>query len=759
MKVILASHAGFCQGVKGAVELALKSAAARDGLLCTLGPLVHNHEVVKYLQSKGVQVFTDLEQIPVSSTVIIRTHGVGPDTYELLEKNSCKVIDATCSIVKHVQKIVAREANRGKQIIIVGDPEHPEVVGLKGWAGDNFLVVNSQKGFPLEEIQQEAVVVAQTTISSTDFFKVVELIIEEHPKIKVYNTICKAALLRQKAAVKLARLVDLMIVIGGTDSSNTQKLTSLCRGIGIKTYQIVSPEEIHSITGWAGVRIVGVTAGASTPDWTIKEVIGKMVSEQQGEQVQEEQVLEEEMTREIVEQTEQKGKTQEQGQEVVEPAELAQEEPAVEGKTLQGEQILAVQEESVQEEQIEQEEEAQEELAPGEDIYAEDIKSFEIGQMVKGKVVQVSQEQVLVDLGYKTEGVLPITEVFLKSGETLVDVIKPEDELDLVVKFFDDEEANLILSKKGLDREKTWADLTEALENKTTIKAMVKEVNQAGIIIDLGSGLEGFMPGSLVDIKFIPDFKEFIGKEVEFRVIEINREKVKAILSRKAVLEDEKESIKKHILENLQAGEIITGEVKRLTDFGAFVDVGGIDGLVHISEISWKRIGHPRDVMKVGEEVQVKVLEVIPEKERIGLSLRQAQPDPWSLVAEKFSTGEIVDGKVTRLVNFGAFVELLVGVEGLVHISQIADYHVKHPSEVLEENQDIKVKILDINVDSKRISLSVKKTQETKPKQPSKPQNVMIASTDNDSNGGVTFGDVFGELGELGERLKNETKE
>ncbi len=365
----------------------------------------------------------------------------------------------------------------------------------------------------------------------------------------------------------------------------------------------------------------------------------------------------------------------------------------------------------------------------------------------------------MIDLGYKTEGVLPLTEIFLKSGETLADVIKPEDELDLVVKFFDDDEAKLVLSKKGLDRENTWANLAAALENKTTLKALVKESNQAGIIIDLGSGLEGFMPGSLVDVKFIPDFKEFIGKEVEFRVIEINREKVKAILSRKAVLEGEKESVRQQILENLQEGEIITGEVKRLTDFGAFVDIGGIDGLVHISEISWKRIGHPRDVLKVGEDIQVKVLEVIPEKERIGLSFRQAQPDPWSLVAEKFTSGEIVDGKVTRLVNFGAFVELLVGVEGLVHISQIADYHVKHPSEVLTENQDIKVKILDINLDSKRISLSVKKTQEARPKQNTRQSNVMIATTDNDSDGGVTLGDVFGELGELGERLKKEAKE
>ncbi|HHX76723.1 MAG TPA: 30S ribosomal protein S1, partial [Firmicutes bacterium] len=303
-----------------------------------------------------------------------------------------------------------------------------------------------------------------------------------------------------------------------------------------------------------------------------------------------------------------------------------------------------------------------------------------------------------------------------------------------------EDEGIIILSKKELDREQAWLKLKEALDNNITMKGRVKDAVPAGIIIALDAGLEGFMPGSLVDFKYIPDFKELIGKEMEFKVIEINRERAKIILSKKKVLEEEQEKKKTDTLNRIKEGDIISGEVKRLTDFGAFVDVGGIDGLVHISEISWKRIGHPREVLSVGEEVSVKVLEVIPEKERIGLSIRQARPDPWSLVATKCAVGDIMQGTVTRIVNFGAFVEIFPGVEGLVHISQLADYHVKHPSEVLQEQQDVRVKILDINPEAKRISLSIKEAQEKSAGE----NNASHYEAREDA--GVTLGDVFGDL-------------
>lgn len=662
MDISVAARAGFCKGVKDAMEVALKAARQDKGPgTCTLGPLVHNQDVVQFLKEKGVPCFETPEEIPKGWNVIVRTHGVGPEVLDKLIGNENCIIDATCPIVKHVQTTAAEQSQKGRQVIIVGDPKHPEVVGIQGWAAENALVVQEEDNLPLEDIQEDAVIIAQTTFVPEKYKKIVNKIKEKYPLVKVYDTICKSTVLRQKEAVNLARQVDMMLIIGSSSSSNTNKLARLCRDIGTNTYQIASSDEIADIIGWAGIRRVGVTAGASTPDWTIKEVIGKMENK-------EPEVLE------------QQGETYEEG-----------------------------------------------------------VKGFDVGDQVEGKVVQVNPEEVLVDIGYKSEGILPISEIYLKPDEAPEDAIKPGDVIEVLVKKVDDEEGTVILSKKSLDKKNAWHNLEKAMEEKTTLNGRVKEAVQAGIIVDMGAGLEGFMPGSLVDTKYIPDFKEFLGKDVDFKVIEINPEKLKVILSRKLVLEEKVEGKKKETMENIKEGEIITGEVKRLTDFGAFVDVGGIDGLVHISEISWKRIDHPRDVLKVGEEVKVKVLEVIPEKERIGLSLRQALPDPWSVVAAKFKPETIVDGKVTRLVNFGAFVELLPGVEGLAHISQLADFHVKHPQEVLQEGQELKVKILDINLGAKRISLSVKEAQDHR-------GNMESTMQDSDGGSGVTLGDVFGDL-------------
>lgn len=370
-----------------------------------------------------------------------------------------------------------------------------------------------------------------------------------------------------------------------------------------------------------------------------------------------------------------------------------------------------------------------------------EIRNYRIGDVVNGKIVLVEDEQILVDIGSKAEATLPKGEIFLEEGATLQEKFSPGDSIDLLILKINEQDDNIIVSAKRLERERRWKELEDALENGKNMQGNVKEVVPAGIIINLGSGIEGFMPGSLVDVRYIPDFNKFLGEEFSFKVIELNWERDKVILSRKHTIEEEIEKIKKETIASLEKDSVINGTVKRLTDFGAFVDVGGIDGLVHISEVSWQRVGHPRDVLKVGEEVQVKILDVIPEKEKISLSIRQAQPNPWSLVGENFSVNEIVKGKVTRIVTFGAFVELTPGVEGLVHISQMADFHVKHPSEILQEGEEIEAKILDINLESKRISLSIKEARPA-------PRDFSSHSSqkDNGADGSVTLGDVFGDL-------------
>lgn len=379
-----------------------------------------------------------------------------------------------------------------------------------------------------------------------------------------------------------------------------------------------------------------------------------------------------------------------------------------------------------------------------------EIKVAQVGEQVTGKVARVAEEEVYVDIGAKTEAILPVSEVHLDQDQGLTDIFTPEDDVEVTVLETDEQEGKVIVSHKRLARDKRIKEIEQAHSEETIIEGKVKQVVSAGLVIDLGSGVEGFMPGSLVDIKFIPDFNEFKDQTIQFKVIEFNREKGKIILSRKIILEEEAAQKKEETLQSLEVGSTITGTVKRLTNFGAFVDVGDIDGLVHISELAWERVGHPSEVLKNGEQVEVKVLEVIPEKERISLSIRKTQPDPWSKAVEELESGQIINGKVTRLVNFGAFVEIKTGVEGLAHISQLADYHVNHPSEVLNEGEEVEVKILEVKPRAKRISLSIKDAKGTT-------VTSDISQSEDTEEGNVTLGDLFGNLFENGE-LETEQK-
>lgn len=367
-----------------------------------------------------------------------------------------------------------------------------------------------------------------------------------------------------------------------------------------------------------------------------------------------------------------------------------------------------------------------------------EVKVAQVGEQVTGKVARVTDDEVYVDIGAKTEAILPLDEVHLDDGQGLSDVFAPEDEVEVTVLETDEQEGKVVVSHKRLARDKRVKEVEQAQQDETPMEGKVKQVVPAGLVIDIGSGVEGFMPGSLVDIKFIPDFNVFKDQTMQFKVIEFDREKGKIILSRKKILEEEANKKKQETLESLEVGSIITGTVKRLTNFGAFVDVGNIDGLVHISELAWERVGHPSEVLKNGDQVEVKVLEVIPEKERISLSIRKTQPDPWSRAVEELDDGQVVSGKVTRLVNFGAFIEIRPGVEGLAHISQLADYHVNHPSEILSEGEELEVKILEVKAKAKRISLSVKEARGTAVE----PQS----AEEDTEDGSVTLGDVFGNL-------------
>ncbi|OYD09735.1 30S ribosomal protein S1 [Paludifilum halophilum] len=359
------------------------------------------------------------------------------------------------------------------------------------------------------------------------------------------------------------------------------------------------------------------------------------------------------------------------------------------------------------------------------------------GDVVEGKVTKVDDQQVLVDVNYKFDGVIPISELSSLHVDKASDVLNEGDEIKVKVLRLNDEEDKLILSKKAVDAERAWDELQRKFETGESLEAEVADVVKGGLVVDLG--VRGFIPASLVERHFVEDFSDYKGRTLTLKVIEIDPEKNKLILSRKAVLDEELDRKKEETLDSLEAGMVLDGTVQRLTDFGAFVDIGGVDGLVHVSELAWHRVEHPSEALSEGEEVQVKVLKVDKENERISLSIKETQPGPWDKVADVLQTGDVVKGTVKRLVSFGAFVEVYEGVEGLVHISQISRRHISTPSEVLEEGEEVQVKILDMQPEQKRISLSIKEAEQEETREE-------IENLDRKNEGmNVTLGDMFGD--------------
>ncbi|MDW7740150.1 MAG: bifunctional 4-hydroxy-3-methylbut-2-enyl diphosphate reductase/30S ribosomal protein S1 [Bacillota bacterium] len=668
MEIIVAGKAGFCSGVNRAVSFLLDN-AEKYGAGVTLGPLVHNEEVISYLSDHGVDV-VELPEEAHGAFIAIRTHGVTPEILKKLETMSTpRMIDLTCPRVRKVQKLAEDYHKKGYKIIVFGNRNHPEVIGIVGWSGGTAEVITHPDDLENIEKQNGIVLISQTTGNKELFEKVIESFMNKFPEGAVYNTLCPETGLRQEEVTELARRVEALIVVGSKMSANTKALYDKCRQLK-PACRIANAGELKN-SFLKGYNRFGVVAGASTPSWTIKEVVEKMENES---------------------------------------LEVNNEE----GFEFEGE-----------------------------------LRVAQVGEQVTGKIARVTADEVFVDIGSKTEAILPAEEVYLEDNKSLTDLFVPEESIEVTVLDVDDQEGKITVSHKRLARDSRLNELEAAMTDEKIITGRVKQVIPAGLIIDLGHGIDGFMPGSLVDVRYIPDFNEFQNREIEFKVQEYDKEKGKLILSRKKVVEEENNRKKEEIFNTLEAGSTISGVIKRLTNFGAFVDIGGIDGLIHISELSWERVGHPSEVLKVGEEVEVKVIEIIPEKDRISLSLRHTQTDPWTKAVEELENGQIVTGKVTRLVNFGAFIEIMPGVEGLAHISQLADFHVNNPAEVLAEGENVEVKILEIKPKSKRISLSIKEAGGISVSMEGISGNGM-------DEGNVTLGDVFGDLFDEGDFKKND---
>lgn len=630
----VAESAGFCFGVKRAIEMAYEAIGVEPKLY-SYGQLIHNKTVTDDLASKGLQIVENLDGL-TEGTLLIRSHGVGKALYDEAEAKGLKILDGTCPFVKKIHNIVHDKLAEGMGIIIVGDGTHPEVIGINGWCENAAVILEDEEAAKTKEIpeKEKYAVVVQTTFRQAKFDKILEILQDRGVNMEVHNTICSATEKRQTEAEELSKTVDKMIVIGGKNSSNTQKLVEICAKNCGNTVHIETICDLV-LNNFGKDDKIGITAGASTPPAIIKEVVVTMSE-------------------------------------------------ALENAV----QNLGGSEEATFEQMLE-----------------ESLVTLHTGDVVKGTVIQVVNEEVSVNLGFKSDGIIARGE--FSSDPTVIPskTVQPGDEIEVFVVRVNDGDGNVMLSRKRIEAQKGIEEIEAAYNEKAVVTGTVTSVVKGGLIAVV-NGVNVFIPSSQVSNRFIEDLSVFNGQELEFNIIEVDRVKRRFIGGRKALVEQEIAAKRAALFETIQAGSRVNGTVSRLTDFGAFVDLGGVDGLIHISEMSWGRISNPKEVLKEGQEVEVFVLDVDKEKGKISLSLKDADKNPWKLAAEKYAVGSIVEGKVVRMVPFGAFVELEPGVDGLVHISQIANKHVVKPEDELKVGEIINVKVLEVNPEQKKISLS-----------------------------------------------------
>ena len=634
-EVILAKSAGFCFGVRRAVELAQQVAQSGQPYVM-LGPVIHNDHVIADLEAQGVRCVASLEEVPPGCGVIIRSHGEGKAVYDQLAAMGCPVADATCVKVGHINDFVNDASDRGRQVIIIGAPEHPEVKAIAGWCIGAKIFRNVAELTEFLEIwnensQKPVTLVSQTTSTDRIWIPCREKVKKECTNAEIFDTICNATCMRQSEAQSLAERCQAMIVIGDRKSSNTTRLAELCRAHCPLVYHISRAEELDP-RKVSGVASVGITAGASTPGWIIKEVKDKMSEEN----------------------------------------------------------INAM--------------EIEESFA---DMLEKSIKTLNTGDKVTGVVTGITATEVNVDLGTKHAGYIPLSELSDDPSVKPEDIVKVGDEIETYVMRVNDVEGVATLSKKRLDSVKNWDTIEAAVEEKTILEGTVTEVNKGGIVVNV-KGIRVFVPASQTGKPRGADLSEMVKEQVKLRITEVNRSRRRVVGSIRSVLAEERAAKAAEVWANIEEGKHYEGTVKSLTSYGAFVDIGGVDGMVHVSELSWSRIKNPAEVVSVGDKVNVYVISFDAEKKKISLGMKDRNEDPWEKFTSTYEVGSVASVRVVKLMTFGAFAEIVPGVDGLIHISQIADHRIEKPGDELEEGQIVDVKITDIDYDRKKVSLSIR---------------------------------------------------
>ena len=699
MKILLAKHSGFCFGVSRAIELV--NAAASDAHVFTYGKIIHNERVVNELEARGIKAVDSLDALSAGDVLVIRAHGAPEDVFRACTERGIRVIDATCPFVKRIHRIVERAAADGDRVVILGKPSHPEVVGIRSRAGGHAVTVSDAAEAETIEADGRVTFVSQTTAKKEVWDAALAALSRKVSDLNAHCTICDTTRLRQAEAEMLAKQCTRIFVLGSETSANTCALLELCRKT-CKKAEIIDDIGKISLAKIKHDDIIGIIAGASTPTAMIREV-KQVMSELEKTTVE---TIEAEAPAEVV--AEATEAVAEEAQTAVEPV-----AEAVEGIKETVEEAPAAVEEAVAEAVEEAaapvavEEEAEAEPETFEQAFEKTVKRIHPGQLITGTVLQIVDGEVFVNIGYKADGVIPKGEFSADPEVRAEDVVKEGDSIDVEVLMVNDGEGNVRLSRKNVEGKKLMDEMfADEVEGKT-FEAVVREVVKGGLIADI-NGVRAFIPASHVSTKYVENLNDYVGKQIKVKVLEADKAKKRIVASIKQVLIEEAKAAKAAKWDALVVGEKVHGVVRRITDFGAFVDIGGLDGLVHVTDCAWGRVKHPSDALSIGQEIEVLILGVDREKERISLGYKQLQPKPWTKAAEKYPIGTIVEGKVVRIVPFGAFVALEPTIDGLIHISQVGIHRIEKVEDEIKVGDIVRCKVLDVNVEAKRISLSRK---------------------------------------------------
>ena len=687
MKILLAKNNGFCFGVRRAVEMAI-ALSNPDKPVYTYGSIIHNEDVVGELKEKNVHAVKTMEGLKSGDTLIIRAHGVPPEVYREAEERGLNLKDATCPFVKKIHRIVEKETAAGRRVLIAGEEKHPEVIGIRGWAGELALVLEKEEDAAKIPGDLPVSLVAQTTLSREQYAAISKAVLGRFPDAVIHKTICDTTRARQAEAVEIAKRCSRVFVLGSQTSANTQRLASLCRENCKNTDSIDNIGKLF-LDNLQSDDIIGIVAGASTPDRMIREVIQSM-SELEKTTIETIEAAAPAEACVVTEETK------------VDGVEAVVEEAAVSVET------AAEAAECCCEEKAEEAAEAAEEDSEFAAAFEKTMMRIRNGQVLPGTVISVVDGEVFVNIGYKSDGFIPKNEFSSDPDVKPEEVVKEGDKIEVEVLKVNDGEGNVLLSRKNVEGKKLWEELVQDPEIETKIfEATGKEVVKGGVIADI-NGIRAFVPASQVSTKYVENLNEYVGKPMKLKVLEVDKDRKRIVASQKQVMIAEAAAAKKAKWEALEVGSKVQGVVRRITDFGAFVDIGGIDGLVHVTDAAWGRVKHPSDVLSINQEIEVLILNVDVEKERVSLGYKQLQPKPWTMADQKYPVGSIVEGKVVRIVPFGAFVALESTIDGLIHISQVDVRRVAKVEDVLNVGDVVRCKVLEVNPEAKRISLSRK---------------------------------------------------